>query len=80
MAIEDSREREALKAIGSNNDVILHLFTKTLQGYGAPSYTGQLSQRRWSINGYGRAAATPAGGAEGVFLCGLRGGATMELA
>jgi len=43
MAIEDSGEREALKAIGSNNDVILHLFTETLQGYGAPSNTGHLS-------------------------------------
>jgi len=80
MAIEDSREREALKAIGSNNDVVLHLFTKTLQGYGPPSHTGHLSQRRWSIDGYGRAAPAPGGGGEGVFVCGLRGGASMELA
>ena len=80
MAIKDSCKREALKALGPNNNIIFHLFTETLQGYGPPSYAGHFGQRRWSINGYGRAAPAPAAGGKVVSVYVLSGGAVMKLA
>lgn len=61
MAIQNSSEGEAIKAIRPDNDVVFHLLPGALQARWTPPDTGNVCQgRRLRIDGYGGAISTPA--------------------
>lgn len=73
MAIENGSKGEPIEAVGSNDDVVLHLLAGALQAGRTPPDAGHTSQRGRRIDGDSRAALAPEREVVGL-VGGLEGG------